>query len=71
MSRRHPKSQAEKVAEQLSNIVKDSTLDLDQVGIYLSRIRPSYLYKRLTIIVESAEAESENEFDRISHNPLF
>jgi hypothetical protein len=71
MSRRHPKSEAEKVAEQLANIVKDSTLDLDQVGIYLSRIRPSYLYKRLTIIVESAEAESENEFDRISHNPLF
>jgi hypothetical protein len=71
MSRRHPKSEAEKTAEQLSNIVKDSTLDLDQVGIYLSRIRPSYLYKRLTIIVESAEAESENEFDRISHNPLF
>jgi hypothetical protein len=71
MSRRHPKSEAEKVAEQLSNIVKDSTLDLDQVGIYLSRIRPSYLYKRLLIIVESAEAESENEFDRISHNPLF
>jgi hypothetical protein len=71
MSRRHPKSNSEKVAEQLANIVKDSTLDLDQVGIYLSRIRPSYLYKRLLIIVESAEAESENEFDRISHNPLF
>jgi hypothetical protein len=71
MSRRHPKSDSEKVAEQLANIVKDSTLDLDQVGIYLSRIRPSYLYKRLLIIVEAAEAESENEFDRISHNPLF
>jgi hypothetical protein len=71
MSRRHPKSEAEKTAEQLANIVKDSTLDLDQVGIYLSRIRPSYLYKRLLIIVEAAEAESENEIDRISHNPLF
>ena len=71
MSRRHPKSDSEKVAEQLANIVKDSTLDLDQIGVYLSRIRPSYLYKRLLIIVESAEAESENQFDRTTHNPLF
>jgi hypothetical protein len=71
MSRRQPKSDSEKIAEQLANIVKDSTLDLDQVGIYLSRIRPSYLYKRLLIIVEAAEAESENQFDRTTHNTFF
>lgn len=71
MSRRHPKSESEKVAEQLAQIVKDSTLDLDQIGIYLSRIRPSYLYKRLTLIVEAAEAEKENEFDRTTHNTFF
>jgi hypothetical protein len=71
MSRRHPKSESEKIAEQLAEIVKDSTLDLDQIGIYLSRIRPSYLYKRLLIIVEAAEAESENEFDRTTHNTFF
>jgi hypothetical protein len=51
------KSEAEKVAEKLLNLTKDSTLDLEQVGIYLSQSYPAYLIKRLAYIVEVAEDE--------------
>lgn len=53
------KSEAEKVAEKMLNLTKDSTLDLEQVGIYLSQSYPSYLVKRLEYIVEVAKDERE------------
>ena len=70
-SRRLPKSEEEKVAEKIANLMKDSTLNLDQIGIYLARIRPNYLHKRLNIIAESADYETEKMYDRLNHDPLF
>jgi hypothetical protein len=51
------KSESEKVAEKLLSLTKDSTLDLEQVGIYLAKSYPAYLSKRLAYIVEVAEEE--------------
>lgn len=57
--RRLPKSHEEKIAEKLANEMKDSTLNLDQVGYHLGRMLPSYLLKRLSIVVEAGEYEME------------
>jgi hypothetical protein len=53
------KTESEVVAEKLLNLTKDSTLDLEQVGVYLARSYPSYLTKRLAYIVEVAQEERE------------
>jgi hypothetical protein len=71
MSRRLPKSNEEKVAEKIAEIVANVNLDLDSVGIYLARIRPSISYNRLMLIAESAEFEKESIDVRTSHHPLF
>lgn len=57
------KSDAEKVAEKLLHLTKDSTLDLDQVGIYVGRSQPAYLSQRLGYIVEVAQHERQKEND--------
>lgn len=51
------KSDEEKTAEKMLNLTKDSTLDLDQIGIYLARSYPEYLVKRLAYIMEVADDE--------------
>ena len=66
-----PKTEEEKTAEKIANLMKDSTIDLDSVGWYLARMRPSYLPQRLRIIAEAVEAEMEYESVRNSHDPLF
>lgn len=71
MSIRLPKSEEEKVAEKIAQIVSNVNLDLDSVGIYLARIRPSISYNRLMLIAESAEFEKENIDVRNQHHPLF
>ena len=65
------KSEEEKVAERLANLVKDSTLNLDQVGEYLGRMLPSYLLKRLVMIAEAGEYEREMEDLRNNNGVLF
>jgi hypothetical protein len=69
--RRKPKSNEEKIAEQIANIVCDTRIDLDQVGIYLARLRPNTPYNRIMIIAESAEWEKERAYDREHINYLF
>lgn len=64
------KTDAEVVAEKLLNLTKDSTLDLEQVGIYLSKSYPSYLTKRLAYIVEVAQQEREG-INVGQHDTLF
>lgn len=64
------KSDAEKVAEKLLNLTKDSTLDLEQVGVYLAKSYPAYLTTRLEYILEVARDEKkESEF--VQHDTLF
>ena len=53
------KSDEEKVAEKLAQQMKDSTMDLEQVGKYLGRMTPSYLLNRLDNVVEAGYHERE------------
>lgn len=69
--RKHRKSDEEKIAEQIANIVSDVRIDLDQVGMYLARIKPNTPYNRLMVIAESAEWEKEKAYDREHINYLF
>ena len=65
------KSEEEKVADQIANILSDSRIDLDEIGIYLARLKPNVAYNRLMIIAESAEWEKEKAYDREHINYLF
>jgi hypothetical protein len=69
--RKLPKSREEKVALQLSEIVNDYNLNLDEVGRYFFRVAPLVSYNRIIEIVEVAEFEKENHNVRHSHYPLF
>lgn len=52
------KSEEEKVAEKIANLVSDLRLDIEQVGVYVGRTLPSTTTKRLLVIAESAENEN-------------
>ena len=71
MPRRHGKSEEEKVAERIAKELKDSTMNLDEVGKYLGRMIPSYLLKRLEIVVEAGNVEREGIDLRHDMTPLF
>jgi len=60
-----------KSSKEISAIVSDVRLDLDEVGMYLGRYAPTVSYNRLMLIAESAEFEKENIDVRNSHEPLF
>jgi hypothetical protein len=61
MARRVSKSQNEKVAEKLSVLVNDLTLDLDSIGEYIARSAPNVTYRRLMEIAEAARYEREEK----------
>jgi hypothetical protein len=48
-----------KVAKQISHLVNDLTLDLDQIGIYLAT-NNSITYRRLMEVAEAAKWEKED-----------
>ena len=47
----------EKVAVKLTDLVSDVTLDLDEIGMYISRASPTVLVNRLVVVVDSAVEE--------------
>ncbi len=47
----------EKVAVKISNMICDLRLDIERVGIYLARMRPSTTFHRLEVMTESAQEE--------------
>ena len=61
MTRRVSKSQNEKVAEKLSVLVNDLTLDLDSIGVYIARSAPNVTYRRLMEISDAARWEREEK----------
>jgi division protein CdvB (Snf7/Vps24/ESCRT-III family) len=67
------KSDEEKVAENVAKMMNDLTLDLDQIGVYLGRIRPATSFRRLEIIMEAAREEREDtvDYDRYKQDTLF
>lgn len=62
------KSQEEKRAEQIASLVSDLRIDLDEVGIALARMRPTTIYNRLVVLMDSAEEEMEKENGRNTLN---
>jgi hypothetical protein len=58
----------ERVAVRIGNLLADQRLNLDRVGLYLSRIEPSSNYRRLMIVAEAADEEWEIQNGR--HNTL-
>lgn len=61
MTRRVSKSHNEKVAEKLSVLVNDLTLDLDSIGEYIARSAPNVTYRRLMEIADAARYEREEK----------
>lgn len=65
------KSREEQVAGKMADMLSDLRLDLDQVGIYIARHRPSINYNRLQEIADSAYYEKvnrEQEREQLSDN---
>jgi chorismate mutase len=58
----------EKVAQKLIELVNDFTLDLDTVGRYVAEQSHSVLYNRLDTVLDSAQYEKEQLYDRAKHN---
>jgi|SaaInl74LU_5_DNA_1037368.scaffolds.fasta_scaffold04110_3 hypothetical protein len=63
------KSNEEKVADKIANSLDSVSLDLDEVGRSIARMR-NLPYNRLLIVVESAEEEKEKLLGRES-NTIF
>lgn len=61
MGKKLGKSEEEKVAEKIANQMKDSTMNLDEVGKYLGRMVPSYLLNRLDNVIEAGYEEREKQ----------
>ena len=55
------KSENEKVAEKMTLLVNDLTLDLDQIGEYIARSAPNVTYRRFMEIAEAARFEREEK----------
>ena len=66
--KRLPKSLEEKTALQLSDIVNDYNLDLEETGRYLARVASMVSYNRIIEIVEVAEIEKASKHHN-GHNP--
>jgi hypothetical protein len=64
MNRRLPKSREEKIAEQLTKLISDLTLDLENLGRRLAMYLPNVIYSRMMIVFEAMKYERENKNDR-------
>jgi hypothetical protein len=61
MSKLRRKSDNEKIAEKMTVLVNDLTLDLDQIGEYIARSAPNVTYRRFMEIAEAARFEREEK----------
>lgn len=71
MTRRLRPTKETKVAQAISDLVNDLTLDLDQVGIYLAS-NNFITYNRVMIIIEAAKEERADKKEAMNFdNYLF
>lgn len=69
MSKAIVKSKEEKVAEKIGVLLSDFHLDLEKVGVYLSRSLPHLVYRRALEVLESAQFQEDIvEQKRIQYN---
>ena len=63
------KTKEEKVAEKIGVLLSDFHLDLEKVGVYMSRALPYLVYRRALEVLESAEFQLDLvEQKRIEYN---
>jgi hypothetical protein len=63
------KSKEEKVAERIGVLLSDFHLDLEKVGVYMSRSLPYLVYRRALEVLESAQFQEDLiEQKRIEYN---
>jgi hypothetical protein len=69
MSKSITKSKEEKVAERIGVLLSDFHLDLEKVGVYMSRSLPYLVYRRALEVLESAQFQEDLiEQKRIEYN---
>ena len=57
---RRSKAKEDKIADKISNLLNDVTLDLDEVGKVIANGQPTISYNRLVLMTEAAVQEKEN-----------
>ena len=63
------KSNEEKVAEKIGVLLSDFHLDLEKVGVYMSKALPYLVYRRALEVLESAEFQLDLvEQKRVEYN---
>lgn len=65
MRRRRQLTKEEKIAQKISDLVNDVTIDLDEVGKTIANAHPTITYNRVVLVAESAVEEKENNGNRI------
>lgn len=69
MSRNVPKTKEEKVAEKIGVLLSDFHLDLEKVGVYMSKSLPYLVYRRSLEVLESAQFQLDIvEQKRVEYN---
>lgn len=56
---RLPKSKEEKVAESMTKLLSDYSLDLEAVGMYLATASPYLIYSRAIEVLEACQFNKE------------
>jgi D-alanyl-D-alanine dipeptidase len=64
-------SREHRIAKKIAELTNDVTIDLDQVGAELARMRPIVSYNRLMLVAEAAAEEQEKIYVKEHHTPLF
>ena len=69
ISRAIQKSNEEKVAEKIGVLLSDFHLDLEKVGVYMSKVLPYLVFRRALEVLESADFQLDLvEQKRIQYN---
>ena len=69
ISRTVEKTKEEKVAEKIGVLLSDFHLDLEKVGVYMSRALPYLVFRRALEVLESAQFQLDIvEQKRIEYN---
>jgi hypothetical protein len=69
VSRAVVKTNEEKVAEKIGVLLSDFHLDLEKVGVYMSRNLPYLVFRRALEVLESAEFQLDTvEQKRLEYN---
>jgi hypothetical protein len=66
------KSPEEKVANKITLLLSDLTLDLEALGLYIARTAPHIIYRRALEVLEAMEYNKEvQELDRGAYREQF